>query len=359
MTDLPAALRWAVLVAASVALGWLMHHWQLPAALLLGPLVAAIGVALAGGGLALPRPAFIIAQGVLGCVIARAITASILVSIAHDWPAIVAVVATTILASAAVGWVLTRIGTLPGATAAWGSAPGAASAMVAMSDEFGADARLVAFMQYLRVVCVVATASLVTRFWFGGAVTAAVPADDSLAALAHDWPAITMTLAIAVGGAFAGVRSGLPAGGLLVPLAIGGALHVTETVDLTLPDPLLMAAYGAVGWFVGLRFTRDIVGHALRALPQLLVSTFALIALCSVSGLLLVTFMGVDPLTAFLATTPGGVDSIAIIALGGQADVALILAVQTLRLFVVIIAGPAIARLIARAAPNAPPPAAT
>ena len=37
--------------------------------------------------------------------------------------------------------------------------------MMIMAGAFGADARLVAFMQYLRVVLVAAVASLVARFW--------------------------------------------------------------------------------------------------------------------------------------------------------------------------------------------------
>ena len=37
--------------------------------------------------------------------------------------------------------------------------------MVALSEAFGADVRLVAFMQYLRVIVVVITASLVARFF--------------------------------------------------------------------------------------------------------------------------------------------------------------------------------------------------
>ena len=56
---------------------------------------------------------------------------------------------------------------LPGTTAVWGIAPGGASVMMLMSGGFGADARLVAFMQYLRVVMVAAVASLVARLWVG------------------------------------------------------------------------------------------------------------------------------------------------------------------------------------------------
>ena len=58
----------------------------------------------------------------------------------------------------------------------------------------------------------------------------------------------------------------------------------------------------------------------------------------------------VDPLTAYLATTPGGLDSVTAIALGSGANVPLVLAVQALRVFVVILSGPPLAKLIARIA---------
>lgn len=56
----------------------------------------------------------------------------------------------------------------------------------------------------------------------------------------------------------------------------------------------------------------------------------------------------IDPLTAFLATSPGGLDSVAIIALGSGVDVPLVLAIQTMRLLVVLVTGPLVAKLIAR-----------
>ena len=65
------------------------------------------------------------------------------------------------------GWAIARFKVLPGTTAVWGTAPGAASAMMVMSGAFGADARLVAFMQYLRVVIVAGLASVVARLWVG------------------------------------------------------------------------------------------------------------------------------------------------------------------------------------------------
>lgn len=134
-----------------------------------------------------------------------------------------------------------------------GSAPGGASVMIAMSEAFGADPRLVGFMQYLRVGVVVLTASFVSRL-------------------------------------------------LRIPQCAGrDRKHRARR------------HYVAIGWYIGL-------------------------------GLL-----HTDALTAYLATSPGGLDSMAIIAVGGGANVPFVLAIQTLRFVIVLITGPLIARLIAQA----------
>lgn len=54
--------------------------------------------------------------------------------------------------------------------------------------------------------------------------------------------------------------------------------------------------------------------------------------------------MHIDFMTAYLATSPGGLDTVAVIAAGSNADMALIIAMQTLRLFSILLTGPAIAR---------------
>lgn len=59
-----------------------------------------------------------------------------------------------------------------------------------------------------------------------------------------------------------------------------------------------------------------------------------------------------DFMTAYLATSPGGLDTVAIIAAGTRADMSFIMAMQTLRLFTILLTGPMIARLISRYAPQ-------
>ncbi len=52
-----------------------------------------------------------------------------------------------------------------------------------------------------------------------------------------------------------------------------------------------------------------------------------------------------DFMTAYLATS-GRLDTVAIIAAGTQADMSFIMALQTLRLFTILLTGPAMARAI-------------
>ena len=105
--------------------------------------------------------------------------------------------------------------------------------------------------------------------------------------------------------------------------------------------------YVVVGWTIGLRFTREILMHAARALPAVIGSLLALLLACGVFAVLLVMFAGVDPLTAYLATSPGGADSVAIIAASSKVDVPFVMAMQAGRFIVVLLTGPALARFIA------------
>lgn len=336
--------RWAGLLALSAVAVAALEWAAVPAALLLGPMIAAIGFGVAGSGIRPPRWTFVAAQALIGMMIARSFTPSILASVAADWGMLLAVVSTTILAGAVVGWVLTRAKVLPGSTAAWGSSPGGASAMVAMAAEFGADVRLVAFMQYLRVVVVVATASVIARLLIG-------PAHGTAAQAIWQWPPtlpFLATLAVTALGAWAGIRLRIPAGAMIAPMAVGTALHAVGWLDIVLPPWLMGVGYACLGWYVGLGFDRAAFLYALRALPKLLLATGLLIALCAASAWMLTLVLHIDPLSAYLATSPGGLDSIAVIVVSSPADAPLVLAAQTLRLFLVLATGPFLAKFIAR-----------
>lgn len=349
MKQLPLAAQWAVLLICSLALGFALQYLRVPAALLIGPMLVAVVMALCGATIVISPRVFIGCQSVLGCMIALTLSSSILGVLVSDWPIVLVVLALTLLASALSGWLLVRFSSLPGPTGAWGSSPGGASAMVAMAGEFGADVRLVAFMQYLRVLFVAAAAAMVAHFTMG----------EQGAVIDVDWfPTLdyrfAATLIIAALGAWLGRKLHIPAGALLVPMVAGAALHVSGVMTMQVPEWLLALAYAFIGWTVGLRFTPAIVMLALKTLPQMVVSIVGLIMLCGGMAWVLTLLLPVDLLTAYLATSPGGLDTMAIIAAGSHADIGFVMAMQSLRLFSILLTGPAMARFISRhAAPRA------
>ena len=255
----------------------------------------------------------------------------------------------TLLSSAIVGWLLVRYSSLPGNTGAWGSSPGGAAAMVAMAQDYGADIRLVAFMQYLRVLFVAGAAVLVTRMMLG---------DNAEAVNQHIvwFPPVSinllLTILLAVVAGTAGCMLRLPSGTMLIPMLAGAVLQSGQLITIELPEWLLAMAYMAIGWRIGLGFDKQILLRALRPLPQILLSIFALLAICAGMAWGLTRFMHIDFMTAYLATSPGGLDTVAVIAAGSNADMALIMAMQTLRLFSILLTGPAIARFISTYAPK-------
>lgn len=338
-----------ILLALSAVLSFVLFRLHLPAAPLLGPLIAGITLSLRGAAIRLPRPFFISAQAIIGCMIARALTPSIFGVLAANWALVLIILLSTLAISALTGWLLVRYSSLPGATGAWGSSPGGASAMVVMAQEYGADVRLVALMQYLRVLFVVGAAVMVVRFALGGEAQEMTQDIVWFPPLTFNLP---LTLLLTAVAGWLGLRLRIPSGAMLLPMVAGALAQGEGVLLLELPEWLLVLAYTALGWTVGLQFNREIFMLALKTLPQIIAAIVGLIALCALMALALTHLLPLDFLTAYLATSPGGLDTVAIIAVGTRANMSFIMAMQTLRLFTILLTGPATARLISRYAPR-------
>ncbi|MBK0366364.1 AbrB family transcriptional regulator [Salmonella enterica] len=236
-------LQWFLLFLLSLLISLIFLWLHLPAAMLLGPMIAGIVLSLRGSTLQLPRGIFLAAQAILGCMIAQNLTGSILV---------------------------------------------------------------------------------------------------------------LTTLLLAIVAGIAGRLMRIPSGTMLLPMLAGALLHSQGIIEIELPEWLLAVAYMAIGWRIGLGFDRQVFFMALRPLPQILLSIFALMAICAAMAWGMAYYMQIDFMTAYLATSPGGLDTVAAIAAGSSADMALIMAMQTLRLFSILLTGPAVARFISTYAPRQP-----
>ena len=345
------AVGWIVLGVGSSLAGLFAQGVGLPAGWLVGPMLVALALALVWEKHpSVPRWGRIASLAVVGGVLASAFQPSVLPLISRHWLPVSLVVCGTLFLSLGAGLLLSSLVRIDRKTAALGALPGAASGMLAMSDPLGADARLVALMQYTRVVVVVVTATLVGRLMTGAAPQPASgqglqAAPEGVYLLVQGTvQTYAVTVLVAVLGAWAGTRLRLPAGALLGPLILGVALAELGVVHLAWPPGVPQAAYLVLGLWVGLLFDGDSVKRAGRIFPFVLASAVGLVLACAALGWALAALTGIDGMTAYLATTPGGIESVAIVALGTGADAPLVLAVQMLRLLAVVFAGSLLGR---------------
>jgi hypothetical protein len=345
------AIQWLSLILLTIALVIALSASNVPAALLLGPMLAAIIFAVGGSSIRLPRGFMIGAQAILGCLIAQAIDAQLIAVIGVHWELLVGFSLATMLIAAGLGWWITRAGWLPGTAAIWGLSPGAASSMVLLADDFGADRRMVTLMQYSRIALVALAAILVAKFF---EQPSHPPAHAMSGGMSSQWlifpPAVSIieTAALAAAAVTIAIYFRKAALALFIPAFAGAAMQAAGFISIGTPPLLAMLAFGLVGIYVGLSFDRQTLVHSLSALPKMLLAIVAMIVLCGLLSLAFCKLLpGTDPLTAYLALSPGGIDAAVIIAATTNVSLPLILASQFVRLLIVIAGAPALAKWLA------------
>jgi membrane AbrB-like protein len=308
-------------------------------------MLAALGYAIiAPSRLSLPPFWFRVGQAVTGVVIGAFLRSSTLTGLGSRWVPVVLVSVATLAVTIAAGILLARITELDRPTASLGMVAGGASGIVGMSDELGGDDRLVAFMQYLRVLVITLLTPILVPILFGvhGHGAGAVQSSGPVLGTAGGW---ALTLGAATVGAVIGPWLRLPAPALLGPLILTAVLSLTGLTGGAQVPPLLReVGFALIGLRIGFGFERDTLRQVAQLLLPVLAMIAALLAACFVLGWLLELTANVSLLDGYLATTPGGLYAVLPIAYGSGANTTFVLAVQGLRLLAMMLAAPAIVR---------------
>src|SRR5882762_11196561 len=102
-------VRWAALLLLSLLLAGLLNSLRLPAALLLGPMIAGIVITTLDGAVDIPEWAFGLAQGLLGCLIGGML-AKLLGTGSSNWGVLISGALSVVVISSGLGWLLSRTG---------------------------------------------------------------------------------------------------------------------------------------------------------------------------------------------------------------------------------------------------------
>lgn len=328
----------AITVVVTVALS-LLH---LPSAALFGGLVGGIVHALAAPAeLPVPRVVFRLSQALVGVVTGAGISLASLGRMGSDALAIVLVTVGTIAISLTAGRLLALRAEVSPVTGAFSLIAGGASGITAIARDLGADDRVVTVVQYLRVLVVLISLPVVSGVVFGaGHGRGSLAGADAtlLPSLAY------VVLALALGLVIARLVP-FTTSILLGPMLVAAALSATGWLGtVSVPVPLQWASFAMIGVQVGLGFTRQSLTAITRMLPAVLLLILGMVTATALMGALLAALTPVDGLTAYLATTPGGLFAVLATAADAGSDTTYVMAVQVARLLVILSFAPLLAR---------------
>jgi membrane AbrB-like protein len=323
--------------AASVVLTLLAF----PSPLLFGGLVGGLVLALAPTrDVAMPGWSITAGQGVIGVTIGAIVDVDTLVGLGGDWPAVIAISVATLVLSVLAGQLLRLHRGVSPVTASFAMVAGGASGMTAISRDLGADDRVVTVIQYLRVLVVLLAMPAAVSLVFHADAAAAGGDDRHTTAGGVLFAVVAVVL-----GVVAGRLLRLPSPALLGGLLVAAVLAAVPALDgVQVPAWVQGVGYVLIGVQVGLRFTARSLRSIGRMLPTALAVIAVIVAACAGFGVLLAHLTGVSQLDAYLATTPGGLYAVLATSADTGGNVTFVTAVQLIRLLLVLVAAPLLAR---------------
>lgn len=343
--------RWTLLVVSVAVATTVLTLVGAPAAYLLGALIGGLVVSLTTKApLEIPARAGTVGQAIIGASVGTLVSVQLLETLArHGWIIAFALLF-TMVTSLAWGQVLRYQPGVTPVTASFASIAGGASGVVATAREVGADEPIVATIQYLRVLVVLFTMPVVAKLYDPSASAAGPGMSAGVNTLeAYGFALVALVLGLAV------LRVvDFPGSAVLLPMLVTAGLVGTGWfADPVVPAVVLNAGYVIIGAQVGLKFTRETLGIIARLLPLAFVQIAGTILTCAAVGWLMAELTDIDPLDAYLATTPGGLYAVIAVALSTGADTGLVFSLQVLRLFASLLLVPLLARIHRR--PQPPP----
>lgn len=337
----------ALVLTVTVVASTVFEVLGVPSAVMFGSLLGGIVHALTSStDLRLPPSSFRLGQALIGVVVGSTISIDALTAMGDDVVSIALVTVGTILISLAAGALLSLRSDVSRVTGAFAMIAGGASGVVAVARDLGADDRVVTVVQYLRVLLVLVMMPLITAVVFhpghagGGLARAHTGLGRDLL-----YVAISLVLGMAL-ARLVPVTTSI----LLAPLAVAAVLASSGWLGaVEVPAPLQWLGFALIGVQVGLRFTRASLASITRMLPVVLLLMVGMILATALMGSLLALLTPVDGLTAYLATTPGGLFAVLATAADAGSDTTFVMAVQLIRLLVILAFTPLLAKLLTRA----------
>ncbi|MGN0063567.1 MAG: AbrB family transcriptional regulator [Nocardioides sp.] len=340
--------RWSIILLLALAASGLLAWAGLPTPFLFGGLLGALVWALLPTeGARLPAVAFNGGQAVVGVVVGASVDWASMRDLGGGWAMVLLASCFSLVVSVLAGRLLLRHG-VSRPTATFSTIAGGAAGLTALAEDLGADDRVVAVLQYLRLLVVLVTMPVVVVVVLGaGANGSGSPVETGSWV---DWVYAAAAVALGLVG---GKVVRMPSFQMLGPLVAAAVLSLTPAFsDAAVPPVVKALGYLAIGVHVGLKFTPASIRQIGALVPTALVATSITLVSCAALAWLLTVTTGVSALDAYLATTPGGIYAVMGTAEATGGDVGFVAASQVVRLLIILGSAPFVAAYLRRGEPG-------
>lgn len=321
--------------------GWLasLANWPLP--WMVGSLLAVIAVRCSGWLVSEVPRGRQVGQWIVASAIGLHFTGEVMREVLAHFGVILAGAVGTLLLGLIGIIILLRSGS-DRATAFFASMPGGASEMVVLANRHQAEAASVAAAHSLRLLLVVL---IVPALFTWGLPTVAAPP-----AAPVSWPWLAVLLP--AGGLLALLwkRLGQPNPWMLGPLTVCALASVAFDLHIGLPGWAGALGQWLIGCSLACHFDRPFFRSAPAFLLRILLFTLLAMLVAAALGGALGWLTALDEVSLMLGMMPGGITELCLTAEALQLSVALVTAVQVLRLFLVMFLAEPLFRLWLRRA---------
>jgi len=329
--ELPARLPGiARALAVGVPAGALFDWLDTPIPWMIGPMVAVAVVNLLGVRVHSVPYGRQMGQVIIGSAVGLYFTPPVVAALGANLGAIVLATLSAFLIGGLGALTMRRVSGVDGKSAFFASIPGGSMAMAVLAERYGAAVPPVAVAHSLRVSLVIIVVPFALTY---GGVPLEIAAYRPQLAL--DPPVLVIWLAAGFLAGEIAERLRLHNGYMLMPIFIGASLTVAGVELSAVPGWLIDFAQLMFGLVLGARYERAFFARHRLFIPFAVVNAVFILIASALVGALIAWGFGLPLATMIIATAPGGMGEMTIVAQALQIGVPPVVAFHLVRVVVV------------------------
>ncbi len=317
---------------------------NLPLPWLFGPMAFCLLGALAGLQIKTVKPLGEAMRTILGVAVGASVSVGLLLGLGDIWATLLLVPVMVLLIGWIGVWFFQRFAGYDFPTAYYAAMPGGLQDMIVFGEEAGGNVRAISLIHATRVLVIVVLLPLILVSAWG----ADLDRPPGAAIASFDPVQLAIMAGCGLIGWQGAKRLGLFGASILGPLILAALASLVGILNTRPPAEVIWAAQYFIAVGIGSKYTGVTAKELRHDITAGLGFCLILLGLTAVmvEGVVLLDLAA--PIDAILSLAPGGQAELVVLALIVGADIGFIVAHHLLRIFIVILGAPILARLFDR-----------